>query len=335
MKEIKIKVVDWWNDGEADKNYFLNFLSKSYKVTLSDKPDYLLCSLFGNDHLNYDCVKIFFTGENFTPDFNLYDYAMGFDYLEFGDRYLRYPLWLLYPEALHLALNKHKNISEDFAKRGFCSFVVSNGSNAHPIREQFFDKLSEVDFVASGGAFRNNIGKRVEDKNEFVEQYKFNIAFENSQTQGYCTEKLFQALGAKSIPIYWGWGKEEFVNPKSFINPDDFSTMQEAIDFVKELHSNDEKYLSMLKEPVFLHPNIQEYYEAKLQKFFDHIFEQPLNECKRIHRVGTREGYFNDCLEWIKYKERIEGGGAIYRFLKQIPYLRHLKRVLFKLFLGR
>lgn len=63
MKEIKIKVVDWWNGGEADKNYFLNFLSKNYKVTLSDKPDYLLCSLFGNDHLNYDCVKIFSQGK--------------------------------------------------------------------------------------------------------------------------------------------------------------------------------------------------------------------------------------------------------------------------------
>lgn len=325
MKEIKIKVVDWWNQ-DIGKNYFLNFLSKTYKVTLSDSPDYLLCSLFGNQHLKYDCVKIFFTGENLTPDFNLYDYALGFDYLEFGDRYLRYPLWLLHTPTLQSSIKKHKQISEKLAKRDFCSFVVSNGGNAHPIREQFFDELSKVDFVASGGAFRNNIGKRVEDKNEFVKQYKFNIAFENSKTKGYCTEKLFQAFEAQTIPIYWGWGKEEFVNPKSFVNLDDFGSIQEAIEFIQELQNDDEKYLQMLSEPVFLIENIQEHYEKKLQKFFDHIFEQPLSECKRVYRVGTREGYFYNQVEWAKHK----GGGAIYNFLRRFAILRKLKRKLSK-----
>lgn len=330
MKEIKIKVVDWWNQ-DIEKNYFLNFLSKTYKVTLSDNPDYLLCSLFGNQHLKYDCVKIFFTGENLTPDFNLYDYALGFDYLEFEDRYLRYPLWLLNNETNSHILNKHKTFSPQLAKRDFCSFVVSNGGNAHPIREQFFDELSKVSFVASGGAFRNNIGRRVEDKNEFVRQYKFNISFENSKTKGYCTEKLFQAFEAQTIPIYWGWGKEEFVNPKSFVNLDDFGSIQEAIEFIQELQNDDEKYLQMLREPVFLIENIQEHYEEKLQKFFDHIFEQPLSECKRVFRVGTREGYFYNQVEWAKYQENIKGGGAIYNFLRRFAILRKLKRKLSKI----
>lgn len=305
MREIKINVVDWWND-EFEKNYFISFLSKHYKIVRSDKPDYLLCSLFGDRHLDYDCVKIFFTGENFTPDFNLYDYALGFDFIEFDDRYLRYPLWILYSDALKLALKKHENILDQDAKRGFCSFVVSNGDNAHSIREQVFDKFSEIGFVASGGAFKNNIGKRVENKNDFIKKYKFNIALENSQTKGYCTEKLFEAFAAKTIPIYWGWGNEEFINPRSFINLDDFSTLQEAVDFIQELHHNDRKYLQMLKEPVFLHPNIQKYHEEKLFNFFENIFKQPLKQCKRIHKIGTRRDYYEKCVEVKKY---LGGGG--------------------------
>lgn len=157
MREIKINAIDWWND-DFEKNYFISFLSKRYNVVRSDKPDYLLCSLFDNKHLQYDCVKIFYTGENFTPDFNLYDYAIGFDYLEFDDRYLRFPIWLTQTDTIKKANIKHLEVLPSSTKRDFCSFVVSNNRYAHPIREAFFDKISNFDFVASGGTFRNNIG---------------------------------------------------------------------------------------------------------------------------------------------------------------------------------
>ncbi|ANV98156.1 hypothetical protein BBW65_04780 [Helicobacter enhydrae] len=203
MQEIKLNVVDWWEE-KLEYNYFLSFLSKKYKIIQSDKPDFLLCSVFGNQHLEYDCIKIFYTGEAITPDFNFYDYALGFDYLDFGDRYLRYPLFLLDQKTFKLAEQKH--LLKDEAKllqRDFCSFVVSNG-NAHPIRKEFFEALSKINFVASGGRYQNNIGKYVENKLDFIQSYKFNIAFENSRYAGYCTEKIIDAFAAQSIPIYWG-----------------------------------------------------------------------------------------------------------------------------------
>lgn len=203
MREIRIDVIDWWNQ-DFENNYFIQFLSKRYRVTRSKKPDFLLCSCFGLDHFKFDCTKIFFTGENLTPDFNLYDYALGFDYIDFGERYLRYPLFLLYGSSLKKAKLKHIFNPQAMLDRGFCSFVVSNGKNANPIREEFFDAMCQIDFVASGGGFRNNIGKRVKDKIKFLGQYKFNIAFENSQSSGYCTEKLIEAFAAQVVPIYWG-----------------------------------------------------------------------------------------------------------------------------------
>lgn len=86
MKKIKIKFVDSCSGLD---NIFLTILQDKYDVELSNSPDYIFCSVFGNRHFLYDdCIKIFYTGENITPNFNLYDYALGFDYITFGSRYL-------------------------------------------------------------------------------------------------------------------------------------------------------------------------------------------------------------------------------------------------------
>lgn len=152
-----------------------------------------------------DCVKIFFTGENITPNFNLCDYAIGFDYIEFLDRYVRYPLYLFYEEDYTRALNKHKDITHKVfkSKKRFCSFVVSNDLG-DPIRQEAFRLINEYKRVDSGGKFLNNIGGRIKDKFSFESEAKFSLCFENSSTPGYTTEKLIQAAGAKCVPIYWG-----------------------------------------------------------------------------------------------------------------------------------
>ncbi|HEC1759940.1 TPA: alpha-1,3-fucosyltransferase, partial [Campylobacter lari] len=68
MQEIKIKIVDWW-DNNIENNFIINFLKKKYKVTISDNPDYILFSVFGKEHLKYNnCIKIFYTGENISAD---------------------------------------------------------------------------------------------------------------------------------------------------------------------------------------------------------------------------------------------------------------------------
>ncbi|CAJ99309.1 alpha (1,3)-fucosyltransferase fragment 2 [Helicobacter acinonychis str. Sheeba] len=36
---------------------------------------------------------MYYTGENEVPNFNLFDYAIGFDGLDFKERYLRMPLY--------------------------------------------------------------------------------------------------------------------------------------------------------------------------------------------------------------------------------------------------
>ena len=75
-------------------------------------------------------------------------------------------------------------------------------------------------------------------------------AFENTSSNGYTTEKLYQPLQAFSIPIYWGnpLVVRDF-NPKAFINCNDYDNDFDAIiNRVKEIDKNPDLYLSILRE---------------------------------------------------------------------------------------
>ena len=117
-KHIRIKFVDFWDDFVPENNLFYQLLSEHYDVELSDNPEYLFCSVFGDEHLRYDCVQIFYTGENQSADFNLYDYAIGFDRMEFGDRYFRLPIYYLnrYQKDFRLMQEKHKKPRKELQK---------------------------------------------------------------------------------------------------------------------------------------------------------------------------------------------------------------------------
>ncbi|MFP6094615.1 glycosyltransferase family 10 domain-containing protein [Helicobacter pylori] len=288
---LNIALANWWPLDKREskgfrKKFILYFiLSQHYTITLHRNPDKPADIVFGNPLgsarkiLSYQNTKrVFYTGENEVPNFNLFDYAIGFDELDFRDRYLRMPL---YYDRLHhkaesvndttapyklkdnslYALKKpshcfeknHPNLcavvnnESDPLKRGFASFVASN-PNA-PKRNAFYDALNAIEPVTGGGSVKNTLGYNVKNKSEFLSQYKFNLCFENSQGYGYVTEKIIDAYFSHTIPIYWGSPSvaKDF-NPKSFVNVCDFKDFDEAIDYVRYLHTHKNAYLDMLYE---------------------------------------------------------------------------------------
>ena len=286
-KHIRIRFVDFWDDFVPENNIFYQLLSEHYEVELSDTPDYLFCSVFGEEHLRYDCVKIFYTGENQCPDFNLYDYAIGFEHLSLGDRYMRLPIYYLNRYQRYFRLMQDKHVKPITEKEAFCSFVYSN-DRASAVREQFFEQLSEYKKVSSGGRYRNNIGGPVEDKLEFELKHKFSFSFENSSYPGYCTEKLVQSFAAQTVPIYWGdpTAAETF-NKEAFINCLDYSSWDEVLEAVKRVDADPELYEQMLKTPALKHPETDSV-EAKMSElstFLCHIMDQPCEQAKRYNRV--------------------------------------------------
>lgn len=288
MNTIKIAFVDFWHGFKYSNFYLYKYLSQSYNLVISDKPDYVFCSVFGSEHTQYNhCIKICYSGENTFPNFNVYDYEIGSIYLDYDDRYLRLPQWLSHGFEYLERLEYDKNIEESLAKRKFCNFIYSNSRSASPFRKRFFCELSKYKRVDSGGSVMNNIGYKIENKIDFIKNYKFTIAMENSQVLGYTTEKIIDPILVNSMPIYWGDTavKREF-NTDSFINVEDFSSVKEAIEYILYLDENDEIYLTKLNKEWFAIKDIKKMYTAKIDRFFKNIFECDKKKAKKLSKYG-------------------------------------------------
>lgn len=298
-RKIRVKFVDFYRNFDPENTVFMECLRKHYDVEYSDDPEYLFFSGFGMENLDYsNCVKIFYTGENHFPDFNICDYAIGFEWMNVSDRYLRFTTLYqtLYKEQCALMENRENFTEEDLKnKTGFCSYVYSN-AGAAKIRTDILEKLSEYKQVSSGGRYRNNIGGPCEDKVKFESAHKFSIAFENTEYPGYSTEKLMQAFAAHTIPIYWGDPKvTKIFNPKAFIHVRDYENLDQVLEYVKELDQDDEKYMAMMKEPAFVSPDLKrENMLKKLDEFLVYIIDQDFESAKRFNRICWNKYYLSE-----------------------------------------
>lgn len=311
MKTVKIKYVDFWPNFSYDKDPVYGVLKEKYNVEISDSPDYIIYSTFGKKHLNYDCIKIFYAGEEQSPDFNICDYGIGFDFIDFGDRYFRLPL--IYHPMYRKDYDRMINRGLGECRKKFCSFVYSN-PQASPIRGEFFEKLSAYEKVDSGGKFMNNVGGPVPNKYDFEKNYRFSIAFENVSHPGYSTEKLMQSFAAGGIPIYWGDPLiEKVFNPKSFINVMNFSNVDEAIQYIKSINENEELYNAILNEKALNEGYTVEIVWKQFEKFILNIFEQDINRAQRTTRI-----FWN-----LKYQTLAKNQEKLYQLMAPVRGIRY------------
>lgn len=319
MNKLKINFADVGNNGIVEK-FVLGILEQKWEVEVTDNPDYLFCGDFLTyEFLNFDCVKIFVGGENEYPNLNLYDYAIGNNRFECMGRYVRWPFYLWRDgtrKEFEMACKKHIDIKREGRK--FCNFVVSNGINADPYREHLFEELNKYKRVDSGGKYRNNIGRNIVDKLEFMRAYKFSIACENSSQAGYITEKIVEAWAAGTVPIYWGGADvaEEF-NDRAFINCMAYESIDAVIDRIRELDNDSEQYWKMVEEPIIKKgSNAEEFMDdTVLLNWLGHIFERPLDESRRIGR------YARDFV-WKSEMERLVKNDEYYRILVSLDNMR-------------
>jgi len=86
----------------------------------------------------------------------------------------------------------------------------------------------------------------VEDKFATLRGYKFTICFENSIFPGYITEKIFDAIFAGSIPIYYGAPDvKEYIPTEVFIDFRDFKDYDGLYLYISSM--SEEKYDSYLR----------------------------------------------------------------------------------------
>tara|TARA_R100001163_G_C5047908_1_gene185014 strand:- start:315 stop:1238 length:924 start_codon:yes stop_codon:yes gene_type:complete len=284
MNDIRINFVDFWPNFKKTDNYFYHLLSLKYQVLIDeDDPDLVFFSVDYTRqrerarYRDHRCKKIFFTGENVRPNFdgpeNLEldrysigkaDAALTFDYSD-DDRNYRFPLWAFFTNWFNVQYDENRDPAylvpvENLINRApqeknfFCNFVFSNSSGK---RIDILNTINEYKEVTCAGKLMNNTDYAIYGRGDqihkinFIKNFKFTIAAENSKHDGYTTEKIIHPFSAGSIPIYWGSDRvvEEF-NEKAFINANKLS-QNDLLEAIIEIDKDDTLWERVVNEPVF------------------------------------------------------------------------------------
>ncbi len=298
--KIRLDFCDFWPGFPKTNNFIYNLLKEKFEVEICDCPDFLIFADLGQHvHRVHNCVKIFMCPENFRPDFRLYDYAFTCHQID-DPRNLRWPPYARYltPQML---TKENEDAEQIFAsKTGFCCMLAGYSNRKTRIRDEFFHKLCQYKKVDSAGTTMNNVGHHVtwNLKAEFLKHYKFYLAFENAVVPGWTTEKIADAMRARTVPIYWGNpGIAAEFNPKSFLNYFDFPSAEALIEKIIELDQDKAKYMEYLRQPYFHNNQPNEFFShERLLKQFEKIFTTPITP------VSTRR-YPLQIDRWIVVKK--------------------------------
>ena len=308
-QKVRINFVDFWPPNTREgilRNPLYKILSHRFDLELVEKPDFLLYSNVGKRFLKYNCVRIYYEGENIRPNFDECDYSFGYDY-PINDRGYRLPLYRLY-FSLFDELRRRRLGDDDYPRgeRKFCNFLYTKNAQD---RTAFFHQLQAYKPVDSGGRLLNNLGYRVEDTLDFMRQYKFSISFENGCYPGYTTEKIEQALVARTVPIYWGNPLIDLdFNPEAFINCHDYDSFEDVIERVREVDANDDLYHAYLEASPFPNNAINDSVkEENILDRFEQIFSNPRTE-RAAKPIDICRYYAQPLAKRIRKCRKVVGG---------------------------
>ena len=216
------------------------------------------------------------------------DFALTHEIME-DARHYRFPYWVYHidwfnagnyggePNFLIPPDKVHNNEYHNIPKIKFCAHMVSNPT---PQRLEAHQKLSEYKKVDGyGNCFGDGVGMNAfhgvngpweKQKLEILKDYRFSICFEHKIRAGYHSEKLFHAKLAGTIPIYWGHKSvENDFNKKCFINLVDYDSIDDLVEYVKYVDSNEDVYQSYANEPLFVDNVIPDRFRPEsVLKFF-------------------------------------------------------------------
>lgn len=275
-------------------------------------------------------ISLFYAGEAETPDFNLFDFAIGFDPLDFGDRYVRpHPLhrFQVYTHLARECLPRELDSVVD--RQNFCDFIYSNGS-AHPMRDRVFKELQKKKDIDSWGAHLNNRGDRFvrldwdsdwrAETLRLKAQYRFSISIENARYRGYTSEKIIASILAGSVPIYWGNHEiaQDF-NPKRFVNLHDYADVSEAVEAVISLDSDHTTLTEVASMPM-LTPLQEEVY-AGSRKVVAELFYRFLEANGAAGKRRGEGSRASDYLRAIKQEKSMSERSAVIKALRKLRLL--------------
>ena len=289
-KIITIDCLDFLNNSKYCIDHLNRIFKgkKNYKFIIdTNNPDYVLYDAFGCQHIDSkynNSIKIAYFSENIIPDFNDADYALSQAHIIYFDRYFKYPsfIWRLNNFRNYDIVKIREEVLRHPIRKKFCAAVISNNQSFSLFRLGFIRELNKYKKVDMGGYVFNNIGSQIKNKIEFLSSYKFSISMENSDGDGYVSEKILESFIAGTIPVYYGnYMVDEYINPKAYILIKGEKDLKKKIEYIIKIDNDNELYKNLLNESIFVFNNIVEKIEKEKEQFFFNIFESNKNFSKR------------------------------------------------------
>ena len=267
---ITIAYINFWKDPHNDR-YFTKYIEanigKVIEISPYNNPDILIASIGGHinnvRNIKAKC-KIFYYGENLNRDcysyynndkilYDTFDLIVGFKKTDLSKKQIRFPLWLIYYNyynynendniLIHIQNKYNENIKKD--KDIFATIVARHDRGGQ--RTKIWNELSKYGNIRSPGTYNKNsqsIGTSPEDKINYISGGIYNICPENSEYEGYFTEKIFQAFEAGTIPLYWAidFPEPEIINRNKycFCDVNNKVSLEKSIEY---LSNNTNEYI--------------------------------------------------------------------------------------------
>jgi hypothetical protein len=249
---IRIKYAGFWKGFKhEDEPLLYQHIAKKHNIKVVDKnPDIVFIGRRTKAYLTEkEGLKVFYSAERYEFDEKHFDFSISFqpdsETNLFLPNYIRrygFDDYLSFKNPYKLDWSK---------KKKFACFIHNN---CRPrFRKRFLHLMNQYSEVECSGKCFNNIGSRAPDGEEyfeFISQYKFMITFENFKQPNYSTEKIYNALRAGVVPIYWGDPNiNEYFNKDIFINTMEFKNFKQAVKYVQKVNEDDKLYESFFNKP--------------------------------------------------------------------------------------
>lgn len=244
-------------------------------------------------HYHRAPIKLFFTQENTHVQWSAWQqfeniwerepslsFTCGFDYVDDNPQYMRFPYWLEHifgPMATRQEIadfvNMH-NVADLTSRSKDCTFICKKDYFGD--RAVLADMVEQIMPMSYPSDFRHNDddmrGKFNDDKIAYLRQFKFNLCPENTNNRGYVTEKIFEAIKAGCVPIYWGnegYPEPDILNPKAIVYLDK-DNPTDGLALLRTLYEDPKAYAEFASQPRFLPgaaDKIYAYYVRMEEKF--------------------------------------------------------------------
>ncbi|XP_054830439.1 alpha-(1,3)-fucosyltransferase 4 [Eublepharis macularius] len=175
-------------------------------------------------------------------------------------------------------------------KTKLVAWVISNWNEEHA-RVRYFRQLKKylpIDIYGAQGLELKN-----DSVVKTVSEYKFYLAFENSQHPDYITEKLWRnAFKSRTVPVVLGPPRsnyELFIPSDSFIHVDDFASPVQLAVYLKFLDKNKNRYRRYFAW--------RKRFDVRVTSFWD---EHCCRVCEAIRAAGDQRKTIQNLANWFE-----------------------------------